>query len=178
MWTSSEVLLVEKDPQSNEWRVHVRRTGPNAAERVFRPVHVIFALGTEVTPYIPDFPGKVLSTLFSFSSCLMAAAAMLQEKFQGEMIHTSKFKNAEENAGKRVLVVGAGTSGHDIAWEHVNHGAGEHTLGRLTLIIHGPDSSLITAEVVSGPNMTPPRTFQATESVPKRPYTNEALHTL
>ena len=41
------------------------------------------------------------------------------------MIHTSRFKSAEENAGKRVLVVGAGTSGHDIAWDHVNHGAGE-----------------------------------------------------
>ena len=178
MWTSSEVLLVEKDSQSNEWRVHVRRTGPNATERVFRPVHVIFALGTEVTPYIPDFPGKVCPTLFSFGSCLMAAAAMLQEKFKGEMIHTSKFKSAEENAGKRVLVVGAGTSGHDIAWEHVNHGAGGHSLGRLTSVIHGPDSSLTTAEVVSGSNMASLRTFRATEPAPKRPYTNEVLHTL
>ncbi|KAF9652136.1 FAD/NAD(P)-binding domain-containing protein [Thelephora ganbajun] len=108
VWTSSEVLLVEKDSQSNEWRVKVRRTGPNPTERVFRPVHVIFALGTEVTPHIPDFPGK--------------------EKFKGEMIHTSKFKSAKENAGKRVLVVGAGTSGHDIAWEHVNCGAAEVTI--------------------------------------------------
>ena len=60
------------------------------------------------------------------------AAVMLQEKFKGEMVHTSKFKSAEENAGRRVLVVGAGTSGHDVAWEHVNHGAGEHSLGRPT----------------------------------------------
>lgn len=61
MWTSSEVILVERDPQSNDWMVHVRRTGPDATvtERVFRPVHVILALGAEVAPYIPDLPGKV-----------------------------------------------------------------------------------------------------------------------
>ena len=64
VWTSSEAHLVERDPQSNEWRVHVRRTGPNATERVFRPVHVVFSLGAEVKPYIPDFPGKVRSTPF------------------------------------------------------------------------------------------------------------------
>jgi len=70
------------------------------------------------------------------------------------MIHSSKFKTAEENAGKRVLVVGAGTSGHDITWEHVNCGAGEHTSRRLISII-GFESYLTTAEVVSGPNLTP-----------------------
>ena len=53
----------------------------------------------------------------------------MQGKFKGEMVHTSKFKSAEENAGKRVLVVGAGTSGHDVAWEHVKRGAGEDFLG-------------------------------------------------
>ena len=62
------------------------------------------------------------------------AVVVLQEIFKGEMIHTSKFKSAEENAGKRVLVIGAGTSGHDVAWEHVNHGAGEHSLGKPTSI--------------------------------------------
>lgn len=40
----------------------------------------------------------------------------MQEKFKGEMVHTSKLKGAEENAGKWILVVGAGTSGHDVAW--------------------------------------------------------------
>ena len=59
----------------------------------------------------------------------------MQEKFKGEMVHTSKFKSAEENAGKRMLVVGTGTSGHDVAWEHVKHDAGEHSLRGPTLII-------------------------------------------
>jgi hypothetical protein len=50
----------------------------------------------------------------------------LQEKFKGEIVHSSKFKNAKGNAGKRVLVIGAGISAHDIASDHVNHGAGKH----------------------------------------------------
>lgn len=54
--------------------------------------------------------------------------AVLQDKFKGEMYHTSKFKSAKENAGKRVLVVGAGTSAHDIAREHVKHDAGKYFL--------------------------------------------------
>lgn len=56
----------------------------------------------------------------------------VQEKFKGEIVHTSKFKNAKENVGKRVLVVGAGTSGHDIAWEHVHCGAGKHPSKNMT----------------------------------------------
>ena len=34
---------------------------------------------------------------------------MVHERSEGEMVHTSKFKSAKENAGKRILVVGAAT---------------------------------------------------------------------
>ena len=51
-----------------------------------------------------------------------------------------------------MLVVGAGTSGHDIAWEHVKDGAGEH-LERLTSNANS-EHCLTTAEVVSGSNAT------------------------
>ena len=101
---------------------------------------------------------------------------MLQEKFRGEMVHTSKFKSAKENVGKRVLVVGAGTSGHDIAWEHVKHGAGEY-LERLTSNPDGEDC-LVTAEVVSGLNVLPSSELLQTKPIPERPYINEAPHTL
>jgi len=81
---------------------------------------------------------------------------MLQDQFKGEMIHTSTFKGANENAGKRVLVVGAGTSGHDIAWDHVNCGAGKHSLGRPASNTSSENCSTI-AEVVSGLNAAPIR---------------------
>ena len=69
------------------------------------------------------------------------------------MVHTSKFKSAKENIGKRVLVVGAGTSGHDIAWEHVKHGAGKYLLERPTSNT-GSENCMGIAEVVSGLNVT------------------------
>mmetsp|Transcript_9566 Transcript_9566/g.12388 ORF Transcript_9566/g.12388 Transcript_9566/m.12388 type:complete len:625 (+) Transcript_9566:146-2020(+) len=38
------------------------------------------------------------------------------EKAGGVLIHSSKFRNAEDYVGKNVIVVGAGESGSDIAW--------------------------------------------------------------
>lgn len=54
----------------------------------------------------------------------------------------TRFKIAEENAGRRIPVVSAGTSSNDVAWEHVKHGAGEHTLRGPTLTID-PQSYLV-----------------------------------
>ena len=64
---------------------------------------------------------------------------MVHGGFEGEMAHTSKFK---ENAGKWMLVIGAGTS------ERVKHGAGEHSLRGSTSIVD-PWSYLATAEAMS-----------------------------
>ena len=76
---------------------------------------------------------------------------MLQEKFKRELVHASKFKSPKENARKRVLVFGAGTSGHDIAWEHVKRGVGEHLLKKLTSNTSS-ENFLATTEVVIVPN--------------------------
>lgn len=51
---------------------------------------VINATGTWETPYIPDYPG--------------------QSRFGGRQLHTRDYQTAQEFAGKRVLVVGAGIS--------------------------------------------------------------------
>ncbi len=60
---------------------------------------VILANGTLAEPNIPTFPGA----------------------FDGEIMHTSAYKNGEQLRGKRVLVVGAGNSGCDIAVDAVHH---------------------------------------------------------
>lgn len=60
---------------------------------------VILANGTLAHSSIPDFDGE----------------------FAGEIIHSSKYKKATKFAGKRVLVVGAGNSGCDIAVDAVHH---------------------------------------------------------
>jgi cation diffusion facilitator CzcD-associated flavoprotein CzcO len=46
-----------------------------------------------------------------------------QASYQGELLHSSKYTNASRYVGKRVLVVGAGNSGAEIATDLARHGA-------------------------------------------------------
>ncbi len=60
---------------------------------------VLVANGTLSEPHVPAFAGS----------------------FDGELLHTSAYKSPTVLAGKRVLVVGAGNSGCDIAVDAVHH---------------------------------------------------------
>ncbi|MBF4995255.1 NAD(P)-binding domain-containing protein [Arthrobacter gandavensis] len=62
---------------------------------------VVVASGTLHTPYLPTFPGE----------------------FAGEIRHSAGYRQAGDLAGKRVLIVGAGNSGCDIAVDAVHHAA-------------------------------------------------------
>ena len=43
----------------------------------------------------------------------------------GEVIHAFGYTTAKEYVGKKVIVVGAATSGHDVAFDLANHGIGQ-----------------------------------------------------
>ncbi|MGW9404942.1 flavin-containing monooxygenase [Arthrobacter sp. NPDC055585] len=62
---------------------------------------VVVASGTLHTPFLPAFRGE----------------------FAGQIRHSAQYKDAAELAGKRVLIVGAGNSGCDIAVDAVHHAA-------------------------------------------------------
>lgn len=62
---------------------------------------VILANGTLAEPNVPAFRGE----------------------FTGELLHTSAYKAATQLTGRRVLIVGAGNSGCDIAVDAVHHAA-------------------------------------------------------
>lgn len=62
---------------------------------------VVIANGTLAEPNIPQFAGE----------------------FSGEIMHTSAYKSASQLDGKRVLLIGAGNSGCDIAVDAVHHAA-------------------------------------------------------
>ncbi|KAA1420740.1 SidA/IucD/PvdA family monooxygenase [Mumia zhuanghuii] len=68
-------------------------------ERTERVAGVIIANGTLSEPNIP----------------------LLKGDFDGEIFHTSAYKSATVFAGKRVLIIGAGNSGCDIAVDAVHH---------------------------------------------------------
>lgn len=60
---------------------------------------LLIANGTLSTPNMPSFEGD----------------------FSGELIHSSAYRNAQQFAGNRVLIIGAGNSGCDIAVDAVHH---------------------------------------------------------
>jgi hypothetical protein len=82
---NSEVIRAAKI--AGGWRV---RFG-NGEQRSYR--WLLTAVGTNWHPYMPEFEGA----------------------FSGELIHSREYHSFEQLAGKRVLVVGAGNSGCDIA---------------------------------------------------------------
>ena len=85
-------------------------------------LHVIVATGVETTPIVPDWPRR--------------------EAFEGELIHSSEYRNPTPYEGKRVLVVGPGSSGMEIAHEIAEGGAAKVWLGVRTppniLLRQGP----------------------------------------
>ena len=80
------------------WRVVWREDGQ---EREARFRGVMIANGTLSEPNLPTFKGE----------------------FAGEFLHSSVYRSPEQFAGKRVLVIGAGNSGCDIAVDAIHHGA-------------------------------------------------------
>jgi cation diffusion facilitator CzcD-associated flavoprotein CzcO len=102
-WTSTPFTGASYDQQEGRWDVTVSRDG---SARTLRPRHIEMTTGgTGVIPNIPELPG-------------IAA-------FHGDVLHSKDFASGARYAGKRVIVVGVGTSAHDIAQNLVLHGAAE-----------------------------------------------------
>jgi indole-3-pyruvate monooxygenase len=73
---------------------------------------IIVATGINATPQLPSWPGR--------------------ERFRGEIIHSSDYRNGQPFSGRRVLVVGFGNSAGEIAVDLHAHGAG------VALAVRGP----------------------------------------
>ncbi|MBF4163297.1 flavin-containing monooxygenase [Nocardioides acrostichi] len=108
-WGGTEVVSAVFDETDRRWDVTL--SVPGGATRILRPAHVVTAVGyTGTEPYIPDLPGL--------------------DDFAGQVMHSSEFVSGSAFAGQRVLVVGTGTSGHDIALDLSDHGAQTHLAQR------------------------------------------------
>ncbi|EIN13097.1 FAD/NAD(P)-binding domain-containing protein [Punctularia strigosozonata HHB-11173 SS5] len=101
VWTSATVLKTEQDEKTKKWTVVVRRG--DGKERTFSVDHLVYALGLAGgVPNMPDIPGK--------------------EEFSGQILHSTQHHRATDHVGKKVVIVGACTSSHDIAADYVEHG--------------------------------------------------------
>lgn len=84
------------DRDDGSWVVHT-----SAGE--IRAPHVMVATGVDQSPVVPEWPGR--------------------ETFQGDLFHSSEYRNPKPFEGKPVLVVGPGSSGMEIAHELAEGGA-------------------------------------------------------
>jgi len=103
VWTKSSVGSAVYDDASHKWTVEIIRDGKT---RTLHPHHVVFATGHAGEARVPSFPG--------------------QQAFQGNVYHASLHRDASltgDAAGKKVVVVGTGNSGHDIAQNYYENGA-------------------------------------------------------
>lgn len=96
MWTSSLVTTASQDESTKQWTVTVKRA--DESSRILHPAHLVFAVGIGGgLPNVPVYPGT--------------------EDFAGQILHSSQYAKASDYVGKKVVVVGACTSGECI---HMN----------------------------------------------------------
>ncbi|KAF5392953.1 hypothetical protein D9757_001270 [Collybiopsis confluens] len=94
IWLSTTVVDATQDPDTNIWSVHVRRK--DGSERTFKVKHFVVATGLgDGIPNVPDIPNLA--------------------SFKGTVLHSAQYKRASDYQGKKVVVIGAGNAGHDVA---------------------------------------------------------------
>ncbi|MGJ0184136.1 flavin-containing monooxygenase [Corynebacterium glyciniphilum] len=99
VWTSTEFTGASYDEDAHRWTLTVAHDGK---ERTLHPAHIVLATGISGKPSAPCLPGK--------------------EKFDGEFLHSSAFRDGADFEGKKVVIVGASNSAHDIAHDLAEHG--------------------------------------------------------
>jgi indole-3-pyruvate monooxygenase len=122
------VKRVEPDPAGAGWRTQTSR-GELRSDRV------VVATGFNGVPSRPLWPGL--------------------ELYRGEVLHSADYRRPDRWPGKRVLVVGSGNSGAEIALDLVEHGVRAdlcvrgkvHVLKRDTLGLPNPLPALVLSKL-------------------------------
>jgi len=93
-WTGTELAGGSYDQREKRWTVTLRKS--DGSSRVIHPCHIVFATGVSSIPSMPaDVPGL--------------------DDFAGTIVHSGKFENGVQWKGRKALVLGTGTSAHDVA---------------------------------------------------------------
>ncbi len=121
VWTATQFEGASYDEDAGQWIARVRRE--DGSERTLRPRHLVFANGIVGAPKPARAPG-------------------LQD-FKGEILHTHDYREGSAWKGKSVLVLGAGTSGHDIAQDLHAHGANVKLIQRGSITVVSVDAASI-----------------------------------
>ncbi|MER9294232.1 NAD(P)/FAD-dependent oxidoreductase [Mesorhizobium sp. M0510] len=96
-WVATKCLSASYDEAEKVWTVVVDRVG---RQITLKPKHIVFATGAYGPPRRIDLPGA--------------------DRFKGELLHSSQYASGDKFRGKKVAVIGAASSGHDVCvdlWE-------------------------------------------------------------
>ena len=104
-WGSALCKQARFDDKKHEWEVLVMRGGQ---PHTLRPKHLVLATGMSGFPAMPKIPGA--------------------ESFSGRIVHSSQFDGGEAWKDKHCVVLGAGTSAHDICADLQEQGAAQVTM--------------------------------------------------
>ncbi|MDO8399109.1 MAG: NAD(P)/FAD-dependent oxidoreductase [Bradyrhizobium sp.] len=118
-WTGTVFEGAEYDQSSQSWMARIRRG--DGSVRMLRPKHIVMATSVSGTPNIPT-----IATI---------------ENFAGKVLHSSRFAAGAQWRGKSVIVMGTGTSAHDISQELQANGADVTMVQRSPTLVVNVDPS-------------------------------------
>src|SRR3954467_6024803 len=118
-WTGTLFEGADYDEATQTWSAKLRRG--DGSVRTLHPKHIVMATSVSGTPNIPDIP-----TI---------------ENFSNPVLHSSKFARGAEWKGKSVVVLGTGTSAHDICQELQSSGAEVTMVQRSPTLVVNVDPS-------------------------------------
>ncbi len=145
-WAGTELVHGAYDASAGRWNAVVRNAS-DGTERTVHPKHLIFANGLVGSPYLPELPGL--------------------NEFTGDVMHTSAFTNGANWRGKKVLVLGTGTSGHDVAQDLHANGADTTLIQRgSTMVLSINPSAKLSYGVFEGVPLDDGDLFVLTNTLP------------
>ncbi len=132
-WTGTEFTGGSYDEANRRWSVVLRRA--DGTTREMHPRHIVMATGASGIPNLPDIPSL--------------------KSFAGTVMHAHQYRDSDAWRGRRAIVIGTGTSGHDIAQDLHASGAKVTLVQRSSTMVVNvePSAQLPYALYDEGPSL-------------------------
>jgi putative flavoprotein involved in K+ transport len=124
IWTGADCVGSQYDEALGAWRLSIIRGGGPIE---LRPPQLVLATGFWDVPSVPDIPGR--------------------DRFTGRQLHVAEARDLDQCDGLRSIVIGAGTSAHDISAQLWEAGAEVTMIQRSPTIVTRVDSLLPAVEI-------------------------------
>lgn len=146
VWTSTAFESARYDEAAGHWTATLRQA--DGTERTMNPRHIIFANGVSGIPKVPELPGL--------------------KDFKGAVTHAHSFTDGREYRGQKALIIGTGSSAHDIAQDLHSNGV-DTTIaqrGSTTVVSISPSAVTNYAIYNEGPPLEDCDLLAATSTYP------------